>query len=152
MPSENWMRDDKIRGSERLLPIYKECKNEIDLMRREKEEAVKIVQQMIEIFQSAEQAIETPKLYQYALNSLKYELSLVKLVKYFTTAYFYWLHWKETGEEKEEVIARENIEKWAEEWNYYQNEIPKLEGVASLFRDDGMVKTIREIQHSLGVW
>jgi hypothetical protein len=60
-PARNWMRDDKIRGTRRLSPIYGEAKEQVDAMIAEKEEAVQLVGEMLRLAKAAQPKISTAK-------------------------------------------------------------------------------------------
>lgn len=52
-PANNWLRDDKIRGSRNLSPIYFECRDRIEDMIEEKDGAIKNIERQLDLLEQA---------------------------------------------------------------------------------------------------
>lgn len=142
MPNENWVRDDVIKGSGPLRKIYTAASASVDHMVREKEDAVLLIQDMLGI---AKDLSAPAELRQSAVQSLEYELALARVLRSYAAAYLYYCRWKETGAETDRAKAFAYANQWERDWDTYTRAIPGLKWSASLYRDDGMVETIREV-------
>jgi len=147
MPANNWMRDDKIRGEERLMPIYEGAKELVDSMIEEKEEALRLVEKMREIARGTEGKMDAV-LHEHLTTSLEYEYWLTKTCLHYTAAYFLFRRWQEKQEPEHQERAREHLEQWRESWTRYRNDVPKLPGCATLYNDDGMEATMEKVSTS----
>ncbi len=172
-PNELWVRDDVIRGRHELNKIYDECKNSVDKIVAEKQEAIDIIYKMISILKSSKNDIvkspvakksfekflvnkkflkangSSHNLYKYTLNTLEYELALAKVFKSYVASYFYFKKWKDIGDLKYKALASSSYDDWEYNWADYNSRIPKLNGVASLYKDEGMTKVMNQIKRHL---
>jgi hypothetical protein len=143
MPSRNLMRDDIIRG-ERVLRengglkiLYDGSRQSLDQALAEKSEAVELAAQMRAIFESARTDIvkdRGQKVYDESLGSLVYLESLAKVMSHYVRGMFLYYHWQETGNAATAAEAENELRAWRAAWVDYQTNIPKLPGVASLYR------------------
>jgi len=138
LPSRNIMRDDIIRGGKDVLtPLYDGSKDSLNEALEEKLEAVRLAQRMRRTFESAQQEIiaaRGPAIYRESLNSILYMEALAKVMAHYVRGMFQYERWRQTGNKEIGSAARNELVEWRKAWDYYRNEIGKLEGVASLYR------------------
>lgn len=143
MPSRNLMRDDIIRG-ERVLRenggikiLYEGSKQSLDEALAEKSEAVELAGRMRALFESARGDIVAErgqKVYEESLSSLIYLESLAKVMSHYVRGMFLYYHWQETGDRETAAQAEKELDEWRTAWADYQTNVPKLPGVATLYR------------------
>jgi len=88
-------------------------------------------------FESAQQEIiaaRGPAIYRESLNSILYMEALAKVMAHYVRGMFQYERWRQTGNKEIGSAARNELVEWRKAWDYYRNEIGKLEGVASLYR------------------
>jgi len=135
-PSLNLMRDDIIRGAE-LKPLYDGSKNSLPEVFAEKEEAVAIAGRMRALFESSHADIAAERgepVYQETLGGLIYLESLAKVMCHYVNGMFLYYNWQEKRDPATMTRAEQELQAWRADWQYYQTEVPKLPGVASLYR------------------
>ena len=135
-PSLNLMRDDIIRG-EVLRQLYDGSKGSLPEVFAEKEEAVALAGRMRMIFESAHADIAAERgeeVYQDALSSLIYQESLAKVICHYVNGMFLYYQWQDAKSPAVAVRAREELQAWSKAWASYQADVPKLPGVATLYR------------------
>lgn len=135
-PSLNLMRDDIIRG-EALKHLYDGSKNSLPAVYAEKEEAVRLATRMRTMFESSRDEIVADRgerVYEESLSSLIYLQSLSQVVCHYVNGMFAYYHFQETRDPAEAAKARQELQAWSDAWTRYQTDIPKLPGVASLYR------------------
>lgn len=169
-PSGLWVRDDVIRGDPELYKVWRETKERVDEIIAEKEMAVATVEKMIARLEEVKEAITSqPRIYfpwrrsegrrdvfisgtsfyKFLHNSLTYEYSLFKLCKHYISAYFLMRRYRDNLNPDDKTRAEQELREWEKEWQRYNSEIAKLPFVASLYKDDGMLRTIKRIQYYL---
>jgi hypothetical protein len=134
-PSLNLMRDDIIRG-EGLKALYEGSKDALPEVLAEKAEGVALAGQMRGLFESARNDIVAARgeqVYEESLGSLIYLESLGKVMEHYVSGMFMYYQWEETHDAAAGTKAGEELRAWQEAWQYYQTEVPKLPGVASLY-------------------
>ena len=138
LPSRNIMRDDIIRGGKDvLLPLYEGSRDELAEALNEKLDAVRRVGRMRELFESARPQIVSAKgeqVYRESLHTIVSMESLAQVMANYVRGMFQYYRWQETHDEKTGRAARHELTEWRKAWTRYRNEIPKLDGVASLYR------------------
>lgn len=143
MPSRNLMRDDIIRGERTLREnggikiLYDGSRQSLDEALAEKSEAVELAAQMRSTFESAKADIvkdRGQKVYDESLNSLIYMESLAKVMSHYVRGMFQYYHWQETGNAADAAAAGNELQAWRAAWTDYQTNVPKLSGVATLYR------------------
>jgi hypothetical protein len=148
-PSLNFMRDDIIRG-EVLKQLYDGSKNSLPEVFAEKEEAVAIATRMRSLFESSRDDIVAERgqrVYDESLSSLIYLQNLTEVVCHCVNGMFAYYQWEETHDPMSAVKAREELQAWSEAWKNYQADVPKLPGVASLYRSQNRTQNPKD--HSL---
>jgi hypothetical protein len=135
-PGLNLMRDDIIRG-EVLKQLYDGSKDALPQVIDEKEQAVALATQMRELFESEHADIAADRgeqVYQESLSSLIYEQSLATVVCHYVNGMFLYYQWQETHNPTVAARARQELQAWSVAWKDYQTNVPKLPGVATLYR------------------
>jgi hypothetical protein len=135
-PSLNFMRDDIIRG-EVLKQLYDGSKNSLPQVFAEKEEAVALATKMRSLFESSRDNIVAERgqhVYDESLSSLIYLQNLTEVVSHCVIGMFAYYQWQETHDTTSATKASQELQAWSEAWKNYQTEVPKLTGVASLYR------------------
>jgi hypothetical protein len=146
MPNENWVRDDVIKGSDRMRKIYSRASASVDDMVREKEDAVLLVQEMIGLAEDMSAKRDTRE---KVIQTLQYELALARVLRSYTGAFLYYCRWQETGSESDRSKAHMYVRTWQSDWDVYERTIPDLKWAATLYHDDGMVETMRQVADDL---
>lgn len=138
LPSRNIMRDDILRGGKDVLvPLYEGSREELAEALSEKTEAVRQVGRMRDLFESARSQIVAARgeaVYREALHTIVYMESLAQVMSHYVRGMFQYYRWQETQDAATARAARTDLIAWRKAWAHYQNEIPKLDGVASLYR------------------
>ncbi len=135
-PGLNLMRDDIIRG-EVLKQLYDGSKDALPQVIAEKEQAVALATQMRTMFESEHAEIAADRgeqVYQESLSSLIYLQSLTTVVCHYVNGMFLYYQWQETHDATVAARAREELQAWNTAWKDYQTNVPKLPGVATLYR------------------
>jgi hypothetical protein len=146
IPNENWVRDDIISGADRLGTIYRVAADDVPAMVSEKEEAVRIVNEMASIAAALDLPDDDKA---KIVNSIRYEQLLAETLRDYSGAYFYFLRWKQTGADTDRRNASLYADSWKKSWSEYNGEIPKLQWTATLYKDNGMVKAMDEVFEGL---
>jgi hypothetical protein len=135
-PSLNLMRDDIIRG-ESLKQLYNGSKESLPEVFEEKEQAVALASKMRSLFEESHDDIVAERgerVYHESLDSLIYLQSLTQVVCHYVKGMFSYYQWQETRDPAAAARAENELQAWSTAWQYYQTEVPKLPGVASLYR------------------
>jgi hypothetical protein len=135
-PSLNFMRDDIIRG-EVLKQLYDGSKNSLPQVFTEKEEAVALAARMRSLFESSRDEIVAERgqrVYDESLSSLIYLQDLTEVVGHCVIGMFAYYQWQDAHDTASAAKARQELHAWSEAWKNFQTEVPKLPGVASLYR------------------
>ena len=138
IPSLNLLRDDIIRG-EVLKKLYDGSKNSLPEVFAEKDEAVALATRMKTLFESSRSDIVAERgerEYQESLSSLIYLENLTQVLDHYIKGMFNFYQWQENHEAVSAATARQELVAWREAWQRYQNDVPKLPGVASIYRSD----------------
>ncbi len=147
LPSNNWIRDELIGGGTNsnnklsvgksfppgtIKSIFNSETIEEDIL--EKEEALAIMNTMLSKFADIKDQIPEKEKAMELYNTLLYGKYLIGTLRYYVSGMFRFYN----GEyDKSETDLR----KWKKYWDFYNSEIPKLPGTASLMLDGGMVDT-----------
>ncbi|MFH1537463.1 MAG: hypothetical protein ABIH66_00795 [bacterium] len=145
MPNENWVRDDEIKGADRLMKIYQLASDKVDEMIAEKDEGVRIVEEMLAIAESLDLPEEKKT---FLIETIRYELLLGRALRNYAAAFFYFHRWKDAGNEEDKKKCVESWRAWDENWKKYSEEIPRMKLAATAYRDNGMAEAMREISES----
>ena len=135
-PSLNLMRDDIIRG-EVLKQLYDGSKNSLPEVFAEKDEAVALAARMKTLFENSRSDIVAERgerEYQESLSSLIYLENLTQVLDHYIKGMFGFYQWQETREPATAAKAQQELLAWREAWSRYQTDVPKLPGVASIYR------------------
>jgi len=143
MPNENWVRDDVIKGADRLSKIYELAGGDMEEMIAEKDEGVAIVEKMARIAAGLDLPDGRKRFFE---DTIKYELYWARVLRDYAGAYFHWRRWQDKGDGGDLGRAAEYASSWRENWQAYRTEIPELEYAASLYNDDGMVAAMEKIE------
>ena len=138
IPSLNLMRDDIIRG-EVLKKLYDGSKNFLPEVFAEKDEAVTLATRMKTLFENSRRDIVADRgerEYQESLSSLIYLENLTEVLDHYIKGMFNFYQWQENHEAVAASKARQELVAWREAWRRYQVEVPKLPGVATIYRSD----------------
>jgi hypothetical protein len=136
LPARNIMRDDIIRGEKvlggegGLRLLYEGSRHALEEALAEKEKAARDATRMKRIFESARAGIVAERgerVYRESLNTLLYLESLARVMSHYVRGMFLYYDGQNTR-------ALAELRMWRAEWRRYRSEIPKLEGVASLYR------------------
>jgi hypothetical protein len=134
-PGLNLMRDDIICGDV-LKRLYDGSKKSMVEVFSEKDEAVALAARMRTIFENSRNDIVAERgesEYQESLSSLIYLENLTQVMDHYVKGMFSYYQWQENhqtataGEVQDELLA------WRVAWQRYQDEVPKLPGVASIY-------------------
>ena len=142
MPNENWVRDDVIKGGDRLRKIYDRARDFVPEMVQEKEQGVRDVEKMLLL---AENLVLPEEEKIPIVDTLWYELRWARVLRSYAGAYFYFCRWQDTGSASDRKMAEMYSQSWLHDWGNFQSAVPERAWVASLYRDDGMEKTIKMI-------
>lgn len=143
LPSRNIMRDDIIRGEKvlggegGLRLLYEGSREQLDEALAEKQEAAACATRLREGFESLREAIVAERgerLYREALHSFRYLEALARVMAHYIGGMFLYYRWEEAGGEETARKALKELRAWRRAWDVYRNDIPKLEGVATLYR------------------
>lgn len=146
LPSRNLLRDDIIRGEKTegseggIKILYEGSRQSLDEALDEKREAMALASRMLTTFESARGEIVAERgehVYEESLDSLIYLESLTKVVSYNVRGMFLFYRWQETGDVALKSKARDELLAWRAAWADYQANVPKLPGVATLYRSQG---------------
>ena len=150
LPSNNWIRDELIGGginSNNKLSVGKSFSPgtiksifnsetiEEDIL--EKEEALAIMNTMLSKFADIKDQIPEKEKAMELYNTLIYGKYLIGTLRYYVSGMFRFYN----GEYDKSV---DDLRIWKKYWDFYNIEIPKLPGTASLMLDGGMVDTCVE--------
>lgn len=150
LPANNWMRDELIGGGMRsnnrlskgksfapgtLKPIFNPATIEEDI--QEKIEAYVLMNTMVEKFDAIREQIPDKRKAEEVYNTLLYGKYLIGTIRYYVSGMFRYYN----GEYEKAVV---DLREWKKCWDFYNNEIPKLPGTATLILDGGMVETCNE--------
>ena len=150
LPASNWMRDELIGGGTRshnrlskgksfapggIRGIFNPKTIEEDIA--EKIEAEEIMNSMVEKFKAIKSEIPDQVKAEELYNTLLYGKYFVRTIRYYISGMFRYYN----GEYNQ---AASLLRKWKITWDYYNNEISRLPGIASLILDGGMVDTCNE--------
>ena len=150
LPSNNWIRDELIGGGTNsndnlsvgksfppgtIKSIFNSETIEEDIL--EKEEALAVMNTMLSKFTDIKDQIPDKEKAMELYNTLLYGKYLIGTLRYYVSGMFRFYN----GEyDKSEADLRT----WKKYWDFYNSEIPKLPGTASLMLDGGMVDTCIE--------
>ena len=155
LPANNWMRDELVGGGERSNNNLSEGKSfspgtlkslfnpetiEEDIA--EKEEAEKIMNEMLAKYEAIMEEIPNQKKAEEVKNTLLYGRYLVSSLRYYVSGMFRYYN-------GEYDAAAANLKEWKKCWSYYNDEISKLPGTATLILDGGMVQTCDEAMKAM---
>lgn len=146
-PNENWVRDDIVKGANPLSTIYYKTSDRIDEMIAEKDEAVALVNRMIEMAEKLN--LPEPRRSQ-VLDSLEYERLLFSTLRDYCAAYFYFRRWKDNSDPMDLALAHAASDAWRRDWQDYTAKMPALEWSATAYLDDGMEKAMQDIMKEIG--
>ncbi|MBS1824212.1 MAG: hypothetical protein JST93_02740 [Acidobacteria bacterium] len=137
LPARNIMRDDIIRGEKvlgkegGLRLLYEGSKHALDEALEEKARALETVRRMRGIFES----VRTPeRAFAEAANSLVYMESVAAVMASYVRGMFLYYQWEETGAADLRGRALTELREWRAQWRRHREEIPLLDGVASVYR------------------
>lgn len=151
-PNLFWSRDDDLtdRGIYEIARYLIQTKC-VEKAIKEKIEAEELCQGMLDKLLSIESYSNCKTKYRHALNTIRYMHSLSKVIRSFFAAVLTYYQWLDGFEYNTSLglEAMKYVLKWEEEWQYYQNEIPKLEGTASLYEDVGFGGMIHSMKSHL---
>lgn len=147
MPNENWVRDNDVKGADRLARIYALAKDKVDEMIAEKDESVRTVEEMLAIAALLDLPDEKKT---FLTETLQYELVLFRALRNYAAAYFYFHRWKDTGDGEDKKRSIEAWRGWDENWKKHKTEVPEMSLAATAYNDDGMTAAMREIYNELG--
>jgi len=142
-PNNLWTRDDTILGGDQVKPLYLASRRQqdFDAALEEKKQALLLVESMFADFKEAQPLIKDKKLAEEAYNTLLYEKELVGVLDHYLSGLFYYYRWSDGGKKdswlKQNAINR--LKDWENAWAKYNRDIPPLPGVATLYKDRGMV-------------
>ena len=137
LPARNIMRDDIIRGEKvlgkegGLRLLYEGSKHALDEALEEKTRALETVRRMREIFESVR---KPERVFTEAANSLVYMESVAAVMASYVRGMFLFYRWEETGAAELRARALAELREWRAQWRRHREEIPRLEGVASVYR------------------
>ena len=150
LPSNNWIRDELIGGGTNsnnklsvgksfppgtIKSIFNSETIEEDIL--EKEEALAIMNTMLSKFADIKDQIPEKEKAMELYNTLIYGKYLIGTLRYYVSGMFRFYN----GEYDKSV---DDLRIWKKYWDFYNSEIPKLPGTASLMLDGGMVDTCIE--------
>ena len=150
LPSNNWIRDELIGGGTNsndklsvgksfspgtIKSIFNSETIEEDIL--EKEEALAIMNTMLSKFADIKDQIPEKEKAMELYNTLIYGKYLIGTLRYYVSGMFRFYN----GEYDKSVA---DLRIWKKYWDFYNSEIPKLPGTASLMLDGGMVDTCIE--------
>ena len=150
LPSNNWIRDELIGGGTNsndklsvgksfspgtIKSIFNSETIEEDIL--EKEEALAIMNTMLSKFADIKDQIPEKEKAMELYNTLLYGKYLISTLRYYVSGMFRFYN----GEYDKSVA---DLRMWKKYWDFYNSEIPKLPGTASLMLDGGMVDTCIE--------
>jgi hypothetical protein len=165
LPVHDWMRDDVIRGRQWLSQIAAEHPEQLDVLIAEKQEAVRLIDQMMALVEQAKEdicAYDPPPrlslepqfpagqaLFDSVSTSLRYERTLAATVRDLVTAYFLCLQWQENPESVQPDRIEAATESWEKHWAQHQDVCRHSPLAATPYRDDGMQATIDYVRACL---
>jgi hypothetical protein len=135
-PSLNLLRDDIIRGAA-LRELFDGSKNSLPQVFAEKEEAVALATQMRSLFETSRADIVAARgesVYEDSLSSLIYLQDLAEVMCHYVNGMFAYYQWQATHDEAMAAQARLELQAWSNAWSHYQTDVPKLPGVATIYR------------------
>jgi len=141
-PSLNLLRDDIIRG-EILKNLYDGSKADLPEVFAEKDEALALAGRMRGLFEDSRGTIVAERgeqEYQESLSSLIYLENLTQVLDHYIKGMFLFYQWEETREAATATKARQELLAWREAWRRYQTDVPKLPGVATIYRSQNQTK------------
>ena len=147
-PNNLWVRDDVVYGEPKMAELYRALQVEGDLQAalEEKAQALLTIDAMVADLEAAKEDVLDTRLAEQALNTLRYERALAEVLGHYLGGMLYYHRWRESGKKdgqaRQDALTR--LQDWARAWDYYEKEVPLLEGVASLYRDHGMGKAARD--------
>ena len=143
MPSRGLMRDDIIRGERHMALhggidlIYEGSKGQLDVALQEKTDALALARQMLQLYDSAKDAIIAERgesTYMEARSSLLYLESLNEVMGHYIRGMFLFYQAQETYDAAVVKSAKAELVLWRAAWQRYNTEIPKLPGTPTLYR------------------
>ncbi len=152
VPNNLWVRDDVIFAGDRVAELYRLCQGSgFEAALREKVEAEKLVDSMINDWKRAQPLMRDANLAKQALNTLLYEKSLVKTLRHYLAGMFYYYRWQENPEAdtSDRRLAIDHLRRLEESWDAHNAEIAHLTGVATPFQDWGMGQTVETVLKDL---
>lgn len=132
-PNLLWTRDDIIAGGERIEPMYRACQNAVEAAIEEKQEALALVDEMIEDLERARPYLDPPAA-RWIEASLRYQRSLFEVLAHYLTGMFRYYAGDAAG-------AREAFEALRGSWEAHNGAVSS--GAATPYRDAGMWSTVR---------
>ena len=153
-PHNLWVRDDVIYGEPKMAELYQVLKAEADFQAavQEKAQALQTIDAMVSHLEAARESIPDQLLAEQALNTLRYERTLTETLGHYLSGMLYYHRWMESGRKDSQARLEglNHLKDWGKAWDVYENEVAHLEGVASPYRDQGMVKAARDALAQLG--
>ncbi|TAK34291.1 MAG: hypothetical protein EPO21_10100 [Chloroflexota bacterium] len=144
-PNHLWVRDDIIQGGDALTQIYQATKDDKDFQAtlREKAVALELLDSMIADYKEAMPLAEDRELAERVLNTLTYERSLVETLNHYLIGMLHYYRWLDSNKKNatERAAATTELRSWQDSWTHYTTVVAALPGVATPYRDSGMVKT-----------
>ena len=155
LPANNWMRDELVGGGERsncslskgkafspgnLKSLFHPETIEEDIA--EKVEAEKIMNSMLAKYDEVMAQIPDQQKAEEVRNTLVYGKYMVSFLRYYVSGMFRYYN----GEFE---AAANDLREWKKTWTYYNEEISKLPGTATLILDGGMVETCDEAMKAM---
>ncbi|MDP2728772.1 MAG: hypothetical protein Q8P59_14685, partial [Dehalococcoidia bacterium] len=138
-PNNLWVRDDVIYGEPKMAELYQTLRTEKDFQEalEEKAQALRTIDSMVADLDAVRDLIPDHRLAEQALNTLHYETALAQTLGHYLGGMLYYHRWKDSGktdnQSRLEALAR--LQDWGKAWGFYQQEIARLDGVASLYKD-----------------
>jgi len=92
---------------------------------------------------------ERQTLYEYTLNSIKYEHTLAQVLRDYIGAYLLYRNFQKTKNKVDKNNILLYLENWRNNWNYYNTEISGLPGTGTLFNGIEMEKVMEMIAEKI---
>ncbi|MHC4942594.1 MAG: hypothetical protein ACYTG7_06180 [Planctomycetota bacterium] len=139
-PCENWMRDDRLDG--KALKIAEKLYDTIELDEAiaEKQEVLALANDLMNQWENIIKQVDPGDDFWTELyNTAVYGDSLLRISAHYFLAVFHYVQWKNSPTSEAQEAALFHLAEWQERWDEHLNQIPALKGVATPFKDKGMV-------------
>lgn len=145
-PEDDWLSQDRILDGRALRRIYDRVPDRVPDMVAEKDDGVRLAEQMLLLASGLvlPDSEKTP-----IVNTIKYEIYLARVLRSYSSAYFYFCRWKDTGATADRKMAEMYVTRWKFDWNTYKTDTPAMSNTASLYMDGGMEATMSAIIEEL---